>query len=223
MRNGLTSEGVCRLCNKSFTQNAMRKHIVSCWKKRDVPKDAKRKPVFLLRAQAGPFFVYFDIHKTSTLVTLDEFLRDLWLECCNHLSSFHIDDKEYTCDDEREADQLSMHVPLNKVIRVGTQFSHEYDFGTTTVLELACISEMESPVQGPFILARNDKPALQCSVCKTEATLVCSCCIGSRKALMCKKCKKKHKCGEDILLPYVNSPRAGMCGFTGEDCRLINK
>jgi hypothetical protein len=25
-----------------------------------------------------------------------------------------------------------------------------------------------------------------------------------------------HKCGEDMMLPVVNSPRVGMCGYTGE-------
>lgn len=223
MRKELTSEGECRLCNKTFSQSAMRKHIVACWNKREIPKDAKRKPAFLLRAQAGSFFLYFDMHQMSTLLTLDEFLRDVWLECCGHLSSFQIEGETYTCDDERGTDELSMHIPLQKVISVGTKFLHEYDFGTTTMLDLEYLFEMEAPVQRPFILARNNKPVLLCSVCKKPATYLCSGCVGSRGGILCKKCGKKHECGEEMLLPYVNSPRAGMCGFTGEDCRLIDK
>lgn len=32
-----------------------------------------------------------------------------------------------------------------------------------------------------------------------------------------KLCTQKHDCGEDMLLPLVNSPRASMCGYTGND------
>ena len=32
---------------------------------------------------------------------------------------------------------------------------------------------------------------------------------------VCDECAPKHKCGEDMLLPVVNSPRVGMCGYTG--------
>lgn len=27
--------------------------------------------------------------------------------------------------------------------------------------------------------------------------------------------RKTHECGEDMLLPVVNSPRVGMCDYTG--------
>jgi len=33
---------------------------------------------------------------------------------------------------------------------------------------------------------------------------------------LCDECAPKHKCGEDMLLPVVNSPRVGKCGYTGD-------
>jgi hypothetical protein len=30
-------------------------------------------------------------------------------------------------------------------------------------------------------------------------------------------CVKDHECGEEMLLPMANSPRAGVCGYTGQD------
>ena len=40
-------------------------------------------------------------------------------------------------------------------------------------------------------------------------------CIEEGAGLLCSHCAKKHECGEDVQLPVVNSPRMGMCGYTG--------
>ena len=32
---------------------------------------------------------------------------------------------------------------------------------------------------------------------------------------LCEVHTEKHDCGEEALLPVVNSPRMGMCGYTG--------
>jgi hypothetical protein len=31
----------------------------------------------------------------------------------------------------------------------------------------------------------------------------------------CDKCGKKHKSHDEMFLPVVNSPRMGVCGYTG--------
>lgn len=35
------------------------------------------------------------IKETATLKELDQFIRDIWVECCDHLSSFTINGEEY--------------------------------------------------------------------------------------------------------------------------------
>ncbi len=31
----------------------------------------------------------------------------------------------------------------------------------------------------------------------------------------CDKCIEAHECGEDYVMPIVNSPRTGVCGYVG--------
>lgn len=38
------------------------------------------------------YWLYADISMTSTLKTLDTFLRDIWLECCGHMGAFYWSD-----------------------------------------------------------------------------------------------------------------------------------
>ncbi|MDI6903856.1 MAG: hypothetical protein QMC77_09015, partial [Methanocellales archaeon] len=56
-----------------------------------------------------------------------------------------------------------------------------------------------------------------CESCGKTATRVCTQCVWSGEGWLCDECAGKHECGEDMLLPVVNSPRVGMCGYTGED------
>jgi hypothetical protein len=62
---------------------------------------------------------------------------------------------------------------------------------------------------------------MMCVTCGIEpATQMCSVCIYNEDAKFCDKCAKKHakKC-EDFAdyasLPVVNSPRVGVCCYTG--------
>ncbi|MDD4580331.1 MAG: hypothetical protein PHF80_06615 [Methanothrix sp.] len=43
----------------------------------------------------------------------------------------------------------------------------------------------------------------------------CCVCSGESTGRVCDECGKTHECGEDMLLPVVNSPRVGMCDYTG--------
>ncbi|MCX4374965.1 MAG: hypothetical protein OSJ61_02210 [Lachnospiraceae bacterium] len=52
-------------------------------------------------------------------------------------------------------------------------------------------------------------------IVKKTAVLVCTLCICKREGLLCKKCAKKHKCGEEMLLCVCNSSRGGGCRYEG--------
>lgn len=69
------------------------------------------------------------------------------------------------------------------------------------------------------LIARNDPIVFICHACKQViATNICTICLyeKSRKgASLCENCTRHHKCGEDMVLPIVNSPRSGECGYTG--------
>jgi len=111
----------------------------------------------------------------------------------------------------------SLDAKLCEVLKPGTQFFHEYDFGSTTHLKLKVLSEYQGDVSRKTvqILARNEPLPIVCSSCGKPATKVCTACLYSGEGWLCDGCAAEHDCGDDAFLPVVNSPRVGVCGYTG--------
>jgi hypothetical protein len=154
------------------------------------------------------------------LDSVDYFLRNIWVECCEHLSAFTIEGVLYAspCGDELE--EPGMDVQLGRVLRPGMVLKYEYDFGTTTELRLKVVGFWERATEGDAIelLARNDAPQVACHECgKQLATQICSDCQwrGAGAGWLCDDCADRHECGSERMLPVVNSPRAGVCGYSG--------
>lgn len=115
----------------------------------------------------------------------------------------------------------SLGVSLDKVLKVGQKFRYEYDFGSTTELSLRVIAEREGVLAEEVedevhVLARNLPPEYRCVRCGKPATKVAAGydSWGVVEHAYCDDCAKKAK--EDGWLPIVNSPRVGVCGYTGE-------
>ena len=224
----ITSKGKCRFCNGEFSKAGMAKHLEACKARATAieaenGQQARRGRLFHL-AVAGRYepmsWMHLEVPADATLSNLDNFFRETWVECCGHLSAFQIAGGSYVSYVDREwgFDDKSMRgVKLSKVLTVGQQFGYEYDFGTTTELTLRVVAEREGPAANKTIreLARNDPPTIPCEQCGLLATEVCSQCIWEGAGWLCDACTKEHECGEDMLLPVVNSPRVGMCGYTG--------
>ncbi|MGH9895377.1 MAG: hypothetical protein ACREA0_26010 [bacterium] len=100
----------------------------------------------------------------------------------------------------------------------GIKFRYEYDFGTTTTLTGQVLGNRHgsigrSPVR---LLARNDPLVWSCAECKASATTVCPFCIDSDACLFCDAHATDHEhAEEEVYLPVVDSPRMGVCGYTG--------
>jgi hypothetical protein len=176
-------------------------------------------------APGTPFWLDVDIKTNSTLRQLDDFLRNIWLECCGHLSSFEIGHRRYVVimsDDffGPEPDERSMNTRLSASLPpVGSLFSYEYDFGSTTYLRLKIVAHRQAPSRRESVrlLARNDDPVWPCAVCQQPASALCAYCINADDAFFCEAHVEDHDCGEEAMLPVVNSPRMGVCGYTGGD------
>lgn len=225
-----TSMGTCTFCHGEFSKSSMTRHLETCEQR--VIAEAKtgsrqkiqktRKFHLVVEGRYLPiYWMHLEVTASATLATLDRFLRDIWLECCGHLSAFEIGGVRYAVDagmdDGWDMDEKSMRVRLDKVLSPGQTCSYEYDYGTTTDLKLKVISEREVEAKGKAIqvLARNNQPMILCEVCGKPATSVCSQCIDDDRGWVCDTCAEDHECGEEMLLPVVNSPRVGMCGYTG--------
>jgi len=85
-------------------------------------------------------------------------------------------------------------------------------FGTTTELALQVVFIRKGFIDEPIrMLARNNPPVFACEKCKGIATQICQECWED----YCSECIEEHECGEDYVIPIVNSPRTGVCGYVG--------
>jgi len=75
----------------------MAKHLQSCLpnslQKKSNDQKSDLHPFFLIQVSgryATDYWLYLKVSRLTTLKVLDNFLRDIWLECCGHLSHFAI-------------------------------------------------------------------------------------------------------------------------------------
>ncbi len=219
------TNGTCAFCGGIFSKTAMKKHLESCIRKHPprkrtgFPTPQKLFTILVEGSFLHEYWVYFDVPANSLLRKVDNFLRDTWVECCGHLSEFTIDGKTYISEtDEYFKEDRSMNYNLNKLLSVGKKFSYRYDFGSTTYLDLKVISEreVEDADSAIVVLARNELPLVTCDSCGKTATYICrKCGYSGSNMWVCDTCAPDHECGEEMLLPVVNSPRVGECGYTG--------
>ena len=221
------SRGTCVFCKKAYAKTGMSRHLKACKARKAAiaAEDANGAPTTRLfhlavaGTYASDYWLHLEMSANATLYDLDQFLRDIWLECCGHLSMFEIMGKRFMStvfDSWWEEDERDMNSKLVQVLTPGLKFSHEYDFGTPTNLTLQVVSERQGAMHEDeliHILARNEPPDWRCEVCGEPATCICVFCDYT---FLCDKCIETHSCGEEGLLPVVNSPRMGMCGYTGD-------
>ena len=156
------------------------------------------------------------------LTVLDAFLRDIWLECCSHLSGFTIAGQSYVSHVSNDfvpfggMPDKAMTARLDRVLQPGMTFRYEYDYGSTTELNLKVIGPRLVAPRRPAVelLARNQPPEIICVACNSRpATTVCSQCYYSGDGWLCETCAGKHDCDPEMFLPVVNSPRTGVCAY----------
>ena len=86
MEEKLKSEGVCIYCGKKYSKQGISRHLSTHLNQ--LPASEKHTALHL-RVDGGPYFLNLLVDAKATLSTLDEFLRDIWLECCGHLSRYN--------------------------------------------------------------------------------------------------------------------------------------
>lgn len=203
------SFGTCQACGARKSKSAMVAHLKTC-----LPAGASAKAstgVVLLRAQAPhvPYFwLYIAAKSEAKLKDVDRFLRRIWLECCGHMSEFYGPSHR----------KISMNTTVGDATGLfGGTLGYVYDFGSSTELVISSPAVTEGPMKATVQLAaRNEPPIWPCDSCGKPATTVCAQCVYEGKGFCCAAHASHHECGDDMLLPVVNSPRMGVCGYTGE-------
>jgi hypothetical protein len=218
------STGACALCKERLPKPAMGRHLAACAPRHDRPGGAACD-LWHVRAEGKGSRLYWidvEVRGDAPLRRLDEFLRRTWLECCGHMSAFEIGGQRYSGRVDREFDlgraERSMAARVSSALTPGRRFSYEYDFGSTTHLVLMVLGTRRgiasrSPAR---LLARNEPPVWPCAVCAKPASVVCPYCLYEGRPFSCPEHIREHACEEDeAFLPVVNSPRMGVCGYTG--------
>jgi len=207
----LANDGKCGLCGHITAKTQMSRHLASCAPARD-GKGQRDRFVQLRLEAAGDsrYWLQVEARQDATLKQLDALLRRVWLECCGHMSAFHLGDAE-----------PSMRSKVGAVFHAqGLRFEHEYDFGDTTVLKGKVLGAREgAPGRSAVrVLARNLPLQWSCATCGAEAVVICPFCVHDDQSncLFCESHAGSHPCAkEEVFLPVVDSPRMGVCGYTG--------
>jgi hypothetical protein len=218
----IQSHGKCLLCDRTFSKAAMSRHLAKCLQSHVEAKPDRFFHLVVEGKYLPQYWLHLAVPTTATFGALDSFLRRIWLECCDHGSAFSVKRSMLSGWPGRVPwsvpDEVDMGESLGAVLRRGDKFSHEYDFGSTTKLDLKVVGEGQGELRGPgpvHLLARNDPPLIPCGVCGEPATLVSSEYGWSDESWLCKKCARARKVDREMCLPVVNSPRVGVCGYTG--------
>ena len=155
------SVGRCHLCHNAVRAEDVITHARSCVTtaaKTLVNNDLHSKHAgngtFLIwvRADEVRQWMMLAVRPTTSLLQLDQFLRNLWLECCGHMSRFEIGTTRYSAGRPGPgsprlfaaylADPGDRHMmyTVGQTISHGTSFRHEYDYDYTTYLDLECVA-----------------------------------------------------------------------------------
>lgn len=206
-------KGKCYYCNKELTEKTIKRHMKNCSemkKKIEELSDGNKKQrnQFIVAIKSkydkNDYCIYLSIDENLGLLHIDQFLRDVWLECCGHLSAFKIKGKIYQ--------DYSMDTRIKDILNVNEKFEYEYDFGSTTelILEVVDIIEVPASFSQIEIIARNNEVTHYCEICNAEAEYF----NYENDHWECRKCIDKNN---DMIakFDYCNSPRDGVCCYGG--------
>mgnify|MGYP003498493730 FL=1 len=244
----LTSEGQCLYCSQLFSKQAISRHLQKHLLEK--VKGNKAGKSFLLKVEtnpkwgSSPYFLVLWVDGSAEMSDIDRFLRRIWLEYCGNMSSFTISGNKQkgTMWDIFETQELLMkgktaayeqmmedangEIPKSRktkaVLCKGMKLQYDYDFGSTTSLQLTVTDEYPAKADEQIVLlSRNEPLQILCESCgKEPAVQLCSVCMGQEENAFCKKCAKQHaKTCSDFAdyaaMPIVNSPRMGVCAYEG--------
>lgn len=237
------TRGFCKYCGKEYTRGGMLRHLAACKERKAVieKENGKRRCGYFELVLCGKYdsdyWLIIEVRDTAALSDLDQFIRDIWVECCGHLSAFEIAGEEY--ESMPDTDCLwgtpgkSMKYKLKDVLAVGMLIGYEYDFGSTTEL----VIKVQGYRTGVWkqeeitILSRNNPPEFVCSICgKNKAKWILPELYYRGDVFRCEECLEaggesdagsgdfEDEDFDEYYLPVCNSPRMGVCGYEGSEC-----
>src|SRR5215469_14433593 len=105
------SKGICTFCQTELAKNRMTQHLKFCKQRLATlaeQEEQSQKPKtrlfhILAEGQYNPqYWLHFEVPASASLWSLDSFLKDMWIDDLDHLSSFTINGTNYSEDFEDE-------------------------------------------------------------------------------------------------------------------------
>lgn len=215
------SRGNCLFCDREMAKGGLSRHLAACPRRAEVIEAAGQTAgrgellhhLLVQDAWDSDFWLHLEMRGSARLDDLDRYLRAIWLECCGHLSMFSIGGWG--------GDEIAMKKRAEKVFEPGLELTHIYDYGTSsnTLVKVVGVRRGRPVSSHPiFLMARNDLPEVPCIECGGAAAWLCHECMieDGTAGTLCEEHARVHPhddYGEPV--PLVNSPRLGMCGYTG--------
>ena len=85
MANRKQQKGPCYLCGREMAKGYMGRHLLA---EHYTEGGDQQCCLLKIEDEDSNYWLFVDIPVSSSLSTLDSFLRAVWLECCGHLSAF---------------------------------------------------------------------------------------------------------------------------------------
>ncbi len=207
-------EGQCKFCKNDFTKREISAHLDICPKRKKV-KNANGLRLRIVDPYLKNFWLIVEVNEQAKLKDLDALIRDVWVECCGHLSLFG----DY-------GSEIGKSRIIMDTLNLGDKLNYIYDFGSSTELIIEALAYSDFSLSGKKkaeLAARNYLPLSNCAKCGRQATLVCSACTDEDgMTFVCDQCAEKYHNEENegeehYTLPLANSPRCGVCGYEPMD------
>lgn len=209
-----SSPGTCLLCRAPVTKRGALKHCLKCLAASGWPSGERSSLIIRIEGKdERKYWMLALARHDAHLKDLDQLIRDVWVECCGHLSAFEIGGVSYdSCGDEYPSE--TMDVPLSNVIRPGSTFTYDYDFGSTTSLDLKVIGATPVAPRGLIcLIARNNRPTISCDLCGGDAEFVLNEFDWGMPRYCCRTCLSSADPDPCCVNLIANSPRNGVCDY----------
>lgn len=213
--------GRCANCAHVFSPDIILGHLRDC-----IPNGPGKKQGWYMLQVFGSrdHWMYLAVSSSAVLLDLDLFLREIWLECCGHNSTFIVEQPIPNADRNKENPPVHvnhMKTSVRDIFKPGLVLDHEYGAPDVTSLRLRVLSQHKNggPDEKIKLLAKNLMPEYTCNTCGNAGTEICMACIHEQdNPMYCRDCAADHR--EDhrhTILMACNSPRMGCIFYDPPD------
>lgn len=133
----IKTKGKCIKCAEIFTPTKAGAHLLECIASSPSPSQATTDGYVVRVSGAGQpnlYWMFIALPKDASLGQLDQFLRDIWLECCGHLSEFTIGGRRYMSHAESGRPSQSMKNTMGQLLSPGVNLSTSTTWGRQQIL-----------------------------------------------------------------------------------------